>query len=76
MELELATGEELFDELKKRYEAILLVTVAPCENGVENAKGGMIHTSWCGGAVAALGLAVVAKDTINDYIKGDQNEEE
>lgn len=70
--LALATTEELIKEMYSRFESVLLVTVSAPENGDDPRKGGAVRTSYKGGISSGLGLAVLAKDQLLAWSRGEE----
>lgn len=71
--LELATLDQIYDELKRRYEGFLLITENPARNDDENCSTNFF---WAGGPSRAVGLAarfVLRQNTSDDVGLGGNN---
>lgn len=60
MDLELATLNDIADELKRRYSGMLLVVTGPVQGQADDGEEGTALL-WNGGAIMAIGLAEFAK---------------
>ena len=63
--LELATMNEILDELDRRYDSVILCTVRRRSTSEEET-----FINWRGGSVGALGLAERARRRVNEYLDG------
>lgn len=70
-DLELATTDEIVDELGRRYESVIVAYIAPRESGDE---GQLASRQYRGGWAAAIGLAEFFRQTTLSEIEPETKE--